>query len=120
MLRHLVATKEIWLAAIDGEDFPGAGDDDPASLLERHDAVAPRWLDTVRDIDRRGAWEDRLIDALCDPPESFVVSSVVGARAHLRRRAPAAGAPDPARRRATTSTPATRSTGSAPSWGRSR
>jgi AraC-like DNA-binding protein len=77
VLRHLVATKEIWLAAIDGEDFPERGEDDPASLLERHDAVAPRWLATVRDLDRRGAWEDRLIDALCDPPESFVMSSVV-------------------------------------------
>ncbi len=77
VLTHLVATKEIWLAAFDGEDFPSMGDDDPSALLERHDAVAPRWLETVRDIDRRGAWEDRLIDALCDPPESFVVSSVV-------------------------------------------
>lgn len=77
VLTHLVATKEIWLAAVDGEDFPSGGDDDAASLLERHDAVAPRWLATVRDIDRRGAWEDRLIDALCDPPESFVISSVV-------------------------------------------
>ena len=39
--------------------------------------MAPRWLAAVRDIDRRGAWNDRLIDALCDPPESFVMSSVL-------------------------------------------
>ena len=31
----------------------------------------------VRDIERRGAWDDRLVDALCDPPESFVLSSIV-------------------------------------------
>ena len=31
----------------------------------------------MADIERRGAWDDRLIDALCDPPESFVMSSVV-------------------------------------------
>ena len=31
----------------------------------------------VRDIDRRGAWDDRIVDALCDPPESFVLGSVV-------------------------------------------
>ena len=31
----------------------------------------------VRDIDRRGAWDDRVVDALCDPPESFVLGSVV-------------------------------------------
>jgi AraC family transcriptional regulator len=77
LLEHLVATKEIWLAAIHGEDFPPARDRDPASLLARHDEVAPRWLATVRDLDARGAWEDRLVDALCDPPESFVMGSVL-------------------------------------------
>lgn len=77
VLEHLVFTKEIWLAAIEGADTPPRAGDDPAALLARHDAVAPRWLAAVRDIDQRGAWEDRLIDALCDPPESFVLSSVV-------------------------------------------
>jgi AraC-like DNA-binding protein len=69
LLEHLVATKEIWLAAIEGDDFPAPGDRTPAGLLARHDEVAPRWLATVRDL-------DRLVDALCDPPESFVMGSV--------------------------------------------
>jgi AraC family transcriptional regulator len=78
VLDHLVVTKEVWLAAIDGLDLPPREHDpDAVSLLGRHDAVAPRWLAAVRDIDRRGAWNDRLIDALCDPPESFVMSSVI-------------------------------------------
>ena len=76
VLEHLVASKEIWLAAIEGADFPSGGERDPAGLLDRHDEVAPRWLATVRDIDARGAWDDRLVDALCDPPESFVMGSV--------------------------------------------
>ena len=77
VLEHLVWTKEVWLAAVEGADLPPREGDDPGSLLARHDAVAPGWLAAVRDIDQRGAWEDRLIDALCDPPESFVLSSVV-------------------------------------------
>ncbi|MCF6744092.1 helix-turn-helix domain-containing protein [Blastococcus sp. KM273128] len=78
VLEHLVFSLEIWLASIEGRDQPGRpGDLDPAGLLARHDAVAPRWLATVRDVDRRGGWDDRLVDALCDPPESFVLSSVV-------------------------------------------
>ena len=78
VLEHQVAAKEVWLAAIEGADTPPRGDvPDAARLLERHDAVAPRWLEAVRDIDRRRAWNDRLIDALCDPPESFVISSVI-------------------------------------------
>lgn len=78
LLEHHVFTKEVWLASIEGLDEP-VRDTAPtaSSLLERHDAVAPRWLATVRDLDRRGAWDDRLVDALCDPPESFVLSSVV-------------------------------------------
>ena len=77
VLTHLVFTKEVWLAAIEGTDFPPERADDVGTLLDRHDEAAARWLATVRDIDRRGAWDDRLIDALCDPPESFVMSSVV-------------------------------------------
>jgi AraC family transcriptional regulator len=77
VLTHQVATKEIWLAAIEGEDFPSPGPDDPASLLDRHDAVAGRWLSMVRDVERRDAWDDRIVDALCDPPESFVLGSIL-------------------------------------------
>jgi hypothetical protein len=77
VLVHIVFTKEVWLAAIEGTDFPPERADDPSTLIERHEAVAPRWRASVADIERRGAWDDRLIDALCDPPKSFVISSVV-------------------------------------------
>jgi AraC family transcriptional regulator len=77
VLTHLVLAKEVWLAAIGGTDFPDEGSDDVATLIERHGAAGARWLATVRDIDRRGAWDDRLVDALCEPPESFVMSGVI-------------------------------------------
>ena len=77
LLTHLVFSKEVWMAAIEGTDFPQHDDDSVVSLAARHDEVAPRWLEQVRDIDRRGAWDDRIVDALCDPPESFVLSSIV-------------------------------------------
>ena len=77
VLDTLVWTKEVWLASIEGAGSPARGADDPAALLARHDAVAPRWLAAVRDVARRGAWGDRLVDALCEPPETFVLGSVV-------------------------------------------
>jgi AraC-like DNA-binding protein len=77
LLHGLVWTKEVWLASIEGADLPVRGADDPVTLLARQDAVAPRWLAAVRDVARRGAWGDRLVDALCEPPESFVLGSVV-------------------------------------------
>ncbi|MEI5676559.1 MULTISPECIES: helix-turn-helix domain-containing protein [unclassified Nocardioides] len=77
LLTDLVGSKEVWLAAIEGHDQPSMAGGDVPALLERYDAVAPRWLAMVRDVDRRGAWGDRLVDALCDPPESFVLGSVL-------------------------------------------
>ena len=70
-------TKEVWVAAIEGADLPERGGDEPVTLRERHDEIAPRWLAIVRDVERRGGWDDRLVDALCDPPESFQLGSVV-------------------------------------------
>jgi AraC-like DNA-binding protein len=107
LLLHQVSTKEIWLAAVLGEDFPSVGEDDPASLIGRHEVVAGRWLSMLRDIERRDAWDDRIVDALCDPPESFVLGSIVGhvltfgahrrqlARAMLREHGIDTGSGDP-------------------------
>jgi AraC family transcriptional regulator len=77
VLHHLVSAKEVWLASIEGSDLPAAGPADVPALLERHDEVAPRWLAMVRDVDRRHAWGDRFVDALCEPPESFMLGSVL-------------------------------------------
>lgn len=77
VLSNLVHSKEVWLAALQGREHPVADDDTPAGLLRRHDQVAASWSAQVRELDRRGAWGDQFVDALCDPPESFVVSSVV-------------------------------------------
>ncbi|UDY34405.1 helix-turn-helix domain-containing protein [Dermatobacter hominis] len=77
VLEHIVWSKEVWSASIAGGDIPPRGGDAPDELRARHAAAGPRWISTVSDISRRGAWSDRFVDALCDPPESFVLSSVV-------------------------------------------
>ncbi|MEV6767902.1 helix-turn-helix domain-containing protein [Nocardia sp. NPDC051030] len=91
VLDNLIWAKEVWLAAIDGADTPRHEPADLPTLTRRLDDIAPRWLNTVREIDRRGGWGDTLIDALCDPPESFVLGSVIAHvltySAHRRQRA---------------------------------
>ena len=77
VLERTVLTKEVWLAAILGEDLPTDRADSVADLVRRHDELAPRWLETIRDIGRRDAWDDRIVDALCEPPESFVLGSIL-------------------------------------------
>lgn len=78
VLRHLALDKLPWLASIDGEAEPDlSGPDDPASLRRRHEEISARWLAMTREVERRGAWGDRVIDALCDPPESFLLSQIL-------------------------------------------
>ncbi|MFE6644963.1 helix-turn-helix transcriptional regulator [Nocardioides sp. NPDC057772] len=78
VLEATVWSKECWVASIEGLSMPvRSRTGSVVALIERHEAVAARWLAVVRDIERRGAWEDRLVDALCEPPESFQMGSVV-------------------------------------------
>lgn len=78
VMRHLVLSKEPWLASIAGDSEPDlTGPDDIAALTERHRRTAPRWLAMVRDVERRDAWQDRIVDALCEPPESFLLSQIL-------------------------------------------
>lgn len=89
VLGNLVWAKQIWLASMIGADEPMRSDGDAASLCKQFEVIAPQWAEAVRDIDRRSAWNDRLIDALCDPPESFmlggVISHVLTFSAHRRQ-----------------------------------
>lgn len=78
VLWHLVHSTAPWCATIAGEPSPELDPgDDPAALARAHAQNSPRWLGLVRDIERRGAWGDRVIDALCEPPESFLLSQIV-------------------------------------------
>ena len=64
VLEHHVWTKEVWVAAIEGEDIPDRAGDDVATLVRRHEAVGARWIAVVRDIEqplwsalaRHGQW----------------------------------------------------------------
>jgi AraC family transcriptional regulator len=77
LLERLVFTKEVWVASITGGEFPDDARDDVPGLVERHDEAAAAWLGVIRDIERRDAWADRVVDALCDPPETFVLGGIV-------------------------------------------
>ncbi len=77
VLAHLALDKVPWLASISGEDEPSSAR--PAhvrELIEIHAGIAPRWLALTRDIERRSGWSDRIVDAICEPPESFLLSQI--------------------------------------------
>ena len=108
VLGAIVWTKQVWLASIEGHDQP----DRPvvrsaARLADDHAAVSARWTAMVVEHAERGRLGDTVIDALCDPPESFQIYGIVAhvlvysshrrelARAMLARHGVLAGAGDP-------------------------
>lgn len=74
MAERLVATLEVWDAAIRGAEPPDVGRDD---LLSRFDSAAAAFVASCKRIDREKRWDAAFVDALCRPPELFVHADVV-------------------------------------------
>ena len=89
MLSRLVFTKEMWSAAIAGRAFEEADDRSLGALRERHARAGREFVELVRDIGRRDAWDTAFVDATCDPPQTFTfgaaVAHVLTWDAHRRR-----------------------------------
>ena len=96
VLGAIVWTKEVWLATIEGRDFPARDATQPdstpaAALAVHHDDIGNRWTTMVSEYTAEGRLGDTIIDALCDPPESFqlygIVAHVLTYSAHRRQLA---------------------------------
>ena len=89
VLGAIVSTKRVWLASIVGADQPERGSvGTAAELAEEHRAVSARWTTMIADCAAQGRLGDTVIDALCDPPESFqlhgIIAHVLTYSAHRR------------------------------------
>jgi AraC-like DNA-binding protein len=96
VLGVIVWTKDVWLATIEGRDFPDRAATHPATttarqLADTHDEIGKRWTAMVSDYTSSGRLGDTIIDALCDPPESFqlygIIAHVLTYSAHRRQLA---------------------------------
>lgn len=96
VLGAIVWTKQVWLATIEGRDFPGREATQPEmtppeQLAAHHDDIGKRWSAMVSEYAEDGRLGDTIIDALCDPPESFqlygIVAHVLTYSAHRRELA---------------------------------
>ena len=86
--------KTFGLATIAGEDFPSRASTQSANavaLANFHDDIGKRWRTTISDYTHAGRLGDTVIDALCEPPESFplygIVAHVLTYSAHRRELA---------------------------------
>jgi len=93
VLGAVVWTKEVWIATIEGHDFPAREPTrpetaTPAQLAAHHEELGNRWSAMISDHAAQGRLGDTIIDALCDPPESFqlygIVAHVLTYSAHRR------------------------------------
>lgn len=59
LLERIVFTKEVWAAAIGGGEMPGEDTDKSAAgLLARFDKIDKQFENALREVHRRGAWDD--------------------------------------------------------------
>jgi hypothetical protein len=77
MLDRLVYTKEVWIAAMCGLEFPAERDRSISGLQTRLARVQPQLTAWVRRIRDRNEWDDTFTDALCTPPASFTFGGVI-------------------------------------------
>ena len=91
VLGAIVWTKEVWLATIEGRDFPSRATTaatTAAQLAGHHRVIGKRWTTLISEYSAAGRLGDTVIDALCDPPESFqlygIIAHVLTYSAHRR------------------------------------
>jgi uncharacterized damage-inducible protein DinB len=75
-LERIVQTTELWTAALTGGDVPPMDaappeQRTPQAMLARFDKADAEFNRVLRDVQKRGAWDDTFIDALCEPAETF-------------------------------------------------
>ena len=76
ILDRMVATKEVWAAALTGGSMPPMdnsplADRTPSAMLARLENADAEFHRILKDVRNRGAWDDMFVDALCEPPETF-------------------------------------------------
>jgi AraC family transcriptional regulator len=80
MLNRLVFTKEMWAAAIKGRTFEESDERSLDGMRERLGQAGDEFVEIVRDVETRDAWDTAFVDATCEPPRSFTFA---GAVAHV-------------------------------------
>ena len=77
MAERLVATLEVWVAAILGESAPVAVGAAPRELQGRLDRAGRSFAAIARRVRDEDAWDDAFVDALCEPPQAFTLGGVL-------------------------------------------
>src|SRR3984957_20438948 len=75
LLENIIFTKEVWTAALSGVDMdmngPPKSQRSPQAMLHRLEKTDAELDRIFSDIRNRSAWDDTVVDTLCEPAETF-------------------------------------------------
>jgi uncharacterized damage-inducible protein DinB len=77
LLNRLVFTKEMWLAAVQGQPFDERADKSADAMLHRWRVSSRQFAELVKRVREDGMWDDSFMDMLCDPPETFTYGGML-------------------------------------------
>lgn len=77
LLDRLVFTKEVWVAAVQGQQLTTIADRTPQGMRQRLDAANGEFLALARRVRDEKLWDTEFIDMICDPPETFTYGGMI-------------------------------------------
>lgn len=76
-LHRLVWTRERWLAAFTGEEFPEISAGGIDDMIRQLDALDPKFSKFVNEIAAGHLWDETFSDETCEPAETFTYGAAV-------------------------------------------
>ena len=80
LLENIIFTKEVWTVALSGSEMdmksPPKSQRSPKAMLQRLEKTDAELHRILGDVRNRSAWDDRFVDALCEPAETFTFGGV--------------------------------------------
>ena len=77
VLRRIVFTKEVWVAAVLGRTLPSTEDNSAAGLLRRMEAAFGEFRALVQRVKAENLWDAEFVDMICEPPERFTYGGMI-------------------------------------------
>ncbi|HLK57936.1 MAG TPA: AraC family transcriptional regulator [Chthonomonadaceae bacterium] len=77
ILDKLVGTKEVWVAALRGDEMPGNQDTTLAGMLTRMETSFAAFKEMVNEVRTESKWDETFVDALCVPAETFTYGGMI-------------------------------------------
>lgn len=77
VLRRIVFTKEVWVAAVLGRTLPAIEDNSAAGLLRRMEAAFGEFRALAQRVKAENLWDAEFVDMICEPPERFTYGGMI-------------------------------------------